>query len=100
MATNGMLTFNQFWSVYQAEWIVDLFVAKFYSLIQNNIGLNECIYYTHKLRMNTPQGPQTCILGNKHIRKLYEAHPEKLSLLSNDNYLNEYLRNTRRVASN
>ena len=51
MATNGMLTLNQFWSVYQAEWVVDPFTAKFYSLIQNNIGLNGCIYYTHKLRM-------------------------------------------------
>ena len=46
-----MFTLNQFWSVYQAELVVDLFAAKFYSLIQNNIWLNECIYYTHKLRM-------------------------------------------------
>ena len=64
MATNGMLTLNQFWSVYQAEWVVDPITAKFYSLIQNNIGLNECIYYTHTLRMNTHSGTT-----NMYLRK-------------------------------
>ena len=64
MATNGMLTLNQFWSVDQAERVVDPFTAKFYSLIQNNIGMNECIHYTHILRMNTHSGTT-----NMHLRK-------------------------------
>ena len=35
-----MFTLTPFWSVFLPNWVVDLFAPKFYSLIQNNIGLN------------------------------------------------------------
>ena len=36
----GMFTLIQFWSIYRAEWVADIFVPKFYSVVHSNIGLN------------------------------------------------------------
>ena len=49
---------KQFWSIYWADWVTDIFVPKFYSLIQNNIGPNlsdrlnfvTCEYSLHAFR--------------------------------------------------
>ena len=97
----GMLTLKkQFWFIYGTEWVVNPFVLKFGSLIQNNIGPNfsadlNFVTREHSLKFPTVSNSFSSSVKGDHSRWTKATGVKHLSLVkfTNNKKIKSYLLN-------